>query len=85
MSTLLLVQVMDTGLGTHIGTMRSACVGQVWADSHRERALAHTIFGTPLDTRTWFTEPHGFWWGVLEVFWPRANFIHVWLHDDVWH
>lgn len=56
-----------------------------WEDDARERAMAHAIFGTPLDTRTWFTEPHGFWWGVLTALWPASNFLHVWLHDEVWH
>jgi hypothetical protein len=76
---------METGLGTYVGTMRSACVGMDWADRERERVLAHAIFGTPLDTRTWFTEPEGFWWGFLFCLAPRLNPLHVWIHDEQWH
>lgn len=75
---------MDTSSGIYIGTMRDATIG-VWTDSNRCRQVAHQIFGTPLDTRTWFTEPHGFWWGLVDMFWPSSNFIHVWLYKDLWH
>ena len=63
---------------TYVGTMLSATPG-IWADNATERALAHAVFGTPLDRRTMFTEPHGFWWGVLEIFCPHANPLHVWM------
>ncbi len=75
---------MNTAPGRFIGTMLSATQG-VWADEGAERAMAHAIFGTPLDTRTWFTEPHGFWWGVYECLFPRANPVHVWLYEEEWH
>jgi hypothetical protein len=68
-----------------IGTMRSATIKVCWRDDAAERAFAHAIFGTPLDTRTWFTEPKGFWWGVLRVFFPHANPLHVWLFSEEWH
>lgn len=61
----------------YAGTMRSA--SGVWADPTAERRLAHQMFGTPLDTRTQFSEPHGFWWAILEEIWPAANFLHVWV------
>lgn len=63
---------------TYIGTMLSADSG-IWANNATERAQAHAIFGTPLDRRTIFTEPHGFWWGVFKLFFPDANPLHVWL------
>jgi len=66
-----------------IGTMLSAAPGP-WANDAIERVQAHAIFGTPLDTRTWFTEPHGFWWGVYELLFPHANAMHVWLYAETW-
>lgn len=68
---------------TYVGTMRSATVGsgQPWADDAAQRRLAHAIFGTPLDRRVTFTEVHGFWYGCLELFWPRANLLHVWVEE----
>ncbi len=64
--------------------MLSASPG-LYPDMMAERAQAHAIFGTPLDTRTWFTEPHGFWRSLFDCFWPRANPLHVWLYDEEWH
>lgn len=63
-----------------VGTMRSAHDGN-FADPARERRMASAFFGTPLDRRVSFTEPHGAWWWWLEVLWPSANFIHVWLDE----
>jgi hypothetical protein len=64
----------------YIGAMRSAMPG-IWANDQAERTKANMIFATPLDNRTTFTEPHGFWWGLLDVIWPSANILHVWVEQ----
>jgi hypothetical protein len=75
---------MNTAPGRYIGTMLSAAPGS-WADSEAERTMAYAIFGTPLDTRIWFTEPHGVCWWLFRCLRPEANPIHVWLYEEKWH
>jgi len=75
---------VNTAPGRFVGVMLMASPGH-YPDMAVERAQAREIFGTPRDTRTWFTEPHGFWWGVLDIFFPAANPLCVWLYDEEWH
>lgn len=66
---------------SRVGVMRSAMAGTgaIHANDAAERALAHAIFGTPVSRRTMFREPHGLLWGIVELLWPRSNFVEVWV------
>lgn len=54
---------------THIGRMRrlpSAEPITTVAEHRAEVSLARAIFGIPQDIEVILSEPHGFWWSLLD-------------------
>jgi hypothetical protein len=61
--------------------MRRADLGCIWTNDQINREVAGQIFGAPAAGLS-FSEPHGVLWELLDLLWPRANFIQVWERVD---
>lgn len=68
---------------TYIGRMRRADVWRIWSCEESNRRKANHKYGTPMDARTFFVEPHGLWFWLLDLFWERNGIVEVWVEHGL--